>query len=130
MASRKLKTIFLISLLLIYLHGFEEIIVGFSSSDSFIMYGSRYFGTTPEVFYWIFHIIYWLLLPILFILFHSKRVGLFLMTLFSIVFIFELHHILKAIVAGDYYPGAITAIFYPIIGFFFWKQLIKDWKSK
>ncbi|HBQ51305.1 TPA: hypothetical protein DD690_04990 [Candidatus Daviesbacteria bacterium] len=130
MASNKLNSLFLISLLLIYLHGFEEIIGGFPSSDSFIIYGGRYFGTTPENFYWIFHTIYWLLLPILFILFHIKRIGLFLMTLFSFVFIFESHHILKAIIINDYYPGVITAIFYPIIGFFFLRQLIKDWKNK
>jgi len=129
MISKRLKHIFLISLLLIYAHGIEEIIGGFQYFDSFMVLGANYFGTTPEIFYWVFHIIFWLSLLILFMLFHKRKVGLILMTIFGVIFIIELHHPIKAILARQYYPGMITALFYPIVGVFFWKQIFTDWKK-
>ncbi len=129
MISDKLKHIFLISLLLIYAHGIEEIIGGFQYFDSFMVSGANYFGITPEIFYWVSHMIFWLSLPILFLLFHQRRVGLILITIFGGIFIIELHHPIKAILASQYYPGTITALFYPIIGIFFWKQTFTDWKK-
>ncbi len=129
MISKRLKNIFLISLLLIYSHGVEEIIGGFQYFDSFMVFGANYFGITPKIFYWVFHIIFWLSLPILFLLFHRRKAGLILMTIFGVIFIIELHHPIKAILARQYYPGMITALFYPIVGVFFWKQIFTDWKK-
>ena len=34
-------------------------------------------------------------------------------------------HIWKAFAAWDYYPGLITALGFPLIGFLFWKELTK-----
>lgn len=130
MASNKLKHIFLLSLLLIYAHGIEEVINGFQYSDSFIVYGSNLFNTTPEIFYWISHLVWWVSLPILFLLFRKSRLGLTLMTLYGLVFFIELHHPIKGFLAGSYYPGMVTALFYPVFGFFYWKQIITNWKAK
>lgn len=129
MISDKLKHIFLLSLLLIYSHGLEEIINGFQFSDSFMIYGANIFNTTAEIFYWFSHLIWWISLPILFFLFNKKRLGLLLLTLYGLVFFIELHHPIKGLLAGSYYPGMITAMFYPIFGVFYWRQIIKDWKS-
>jgi len=85
---------------------------------------------TPETFYWGFHVIWWLLLPSAYIFFRKSPILLPLLTLFSIVFAFELHHIVKAAIAGQYYPGMITAIFYPILGVFFYKELIQNWRFR
>ena len=128
MISDKLKHIFLLSLLLIYAHGVEEIITGFQYSDSFIVYGANLSNTTPEIFYWVSHLIWWLSLPILFLLFNKSRLGLLLMTLYGLIFFIELHHPIKGILIGSYYPGMITAMLYPIFGIFYWKQIIIDWK--
>ncbi|MBI2021894.1 HXXEE domain-containing protein [Candidatus Daviesbacteria bacterium] len=128
MISDKLKHIYLLSLLLIYAHGVEEIINGFQYSDSFMVYGANLFNTTPEIFYLIFHLIWWFSLPILFLLFNKSRLGLFLMTLYGFVFFIELHHPIKGLLIGSYYPGMITAMLYPIFGIFYWKQVIKEWK--
>lgn len=129
MISNKLKRIFLISLILIYAHGIEEIIGGFQYFDSFMVYGANLFNTTPEIFYWVSHLVWWVSLPILFLLFSKNRLGLPLMTLYGIVFFIELHHPIKGILVGSYYPGMITALFYPIFGVFYWQQIIKDWKK-
>ena len=130
MISHQLKRIFLFSLVLIYAHGLEEIIGGFQYFDSFMIFGAEYFGTTPETFYWISHLIWWSLLPVLFFLFNKSRLGLPLMSLYGLVFIVELHHPIKGFLAGRYYPGMITALFYPVFGFFYWRQIINDWKTK
>src|SRR3989344_802104 len=128
MISDKLKHIFLLSLLLIYAHGVEEIINGFQYSDSFIVYGANLSNTTPEIFYWVSHLIWWFSLPILYLLFNKSRLGLFLMTLYGFVFFVELHHPIKGLIASRYYPGMITAMLYPIFGIFYWKLIIIDWK--
>ena len=129
MISKRLKNIFLLSLLLIYSHGVEEIIGGFQHFDSFMVFGAKYFGTTPEVFYWISHLVFWILLPTLFLLFRNRRIGLVLISMFGLIFFIEIHHIIKGITANRYYPGMTTALFYPVIGFFFWKELIKNWRT-
>ena len=128
MASNKLKHIFLLSLILIYAHGVEEIINGFQFSDSFMVYGANLFNTTPEFFYWVFHFVWWISLPIIFLLFSNKSLGLLIMTLYGFVFFIELHHPIKGLLAGHYYPGMVTALFYPVFGIFYWQQIIKDWQ--
>ena len=130
MVSKSLRKLFLISLLLIYAHGVEEIINGFQHLDSFMVYGANLFNTTPEIFYWVSHLIWWIFLPMLFLLFNKSRLGLLLLTLYGFVFIIELHHPIKGFLARNYYPGMITALFYPIYGIFYWKQVARDWKTK
>ncbi len=130
MISHQLKRIFLSSLVLIYAHGLEEIIGGFQHFDSFMIFGAKYLGTTPETFYWISHLIWWISLPVLFFLFNKSRLGLALMSLYGLVFIVELHHPIKGFLVGRYYPGMITALLYPVFGFFYWRQIINDWKMK
>lgn len=129
-ASNKLKKLFLLSLILIYAHGIEEIINGFQHLDSFMVYGANLFSTTPEIFYWVSHLIWWISLPILFLLLSKKRLGLILLTLYGLVFFVELHHPIKGLLVKGYYPGMITALIYPVFGFFYWKQVIRDWRSE
>lgn len=126
MLSKELRKLFIVSLLLIYAHGIEEVINGFQNYDSFMILFAKYFNTTPQFFYWVSHIVWWVSIPLLFILFKSSPLGLPLMTIFGLVFVIELHHVIKGLAIGGYYPGMITALFYPIMGLFFWKQLIQD----
>ena len=128
MISKRLTIIFLSSLLLIYAHAIEEVLTGFQYNDSFVVFGAKYIGTTPEIFYWLFHIAFWVSLPTLFFLLHKKRLGLPLISVFGIIYFVELHHVIKGVFAGHYYPGMITALFYPVVGFFFWQELIRNWR--
>ena len=43
----------------------------------------------------------------------------------GIIFIYELHHLYKAVLTGGYYPGLITALLFPVIGYFYWRELLK-----
>ena len=129
MISKRLNNLFLITLIPIYLHGIEEILTGFSHIDSFMVIGSHFFNTSSEQFYWVSHIIFWLLLPVLYLFFYKTKVALFLFSLFGLFFIVELHHIYKAVLIKNYYPGLITSLAYPVIGFFYIKELIKIWRK-
>ncbi|TSC78393.1 MAG: hypothetical protein G01um101433_269 [Parcubacteria group bacterium Gr01-1014_33] len=48
----------------------------------------------------------------------------------GLIYIFELHHIWKALFSWAYYPGAITATAFPVIAFLFWKELPKEFATK
>ena len=129
MISKRLRNLFLVSLLLIYAHGVEEILGGFQYSDSFMIFGAAIFQTTPEDFYWASHIIWWISVPALFLLLNTSKWILPLLTLYGAVFFVEIHHIIKSIIAASYYPGMITAAFYPILGYFYWSELISNFRK-
>ena len=59
------------------------------------------------------------------------RGGKAVLILFGVIgffLFFEVHHIVEAVIVGGYYPGLVTALLLPIVGFFFWKELIRNWK--
>ena len=130
MTSKRLQFLFLLSLFLIAAHAVEETLTGFRHTDSFVIAIAGWLSMTPDTFYWVFHIIWWTLLPSVYIFLRKQPILLPLLTLFSIVFLFELHHVIKAIIAGQYYPGAITAFFYPILGIFFYRELLRNWRHE
>lgn len=126
MISNRLKNLFYLSVALIYFHALEEVLTGFPSSDSFTIIGSKIFGTTPEIFYWVLHGVWLLGVPLIFILARKSKLLSSLMALFGAVFIVEFHHLIKALLRVNYYPGMITAFLYPVVGMFYWKQLLAD----
>mgnify|MGYP001597440980 CR=1 FL=1 len=130
MITPRLKIIFAASLFVIYLHGVEEVIGGFQHVDSFMAFGASLLNTSVEIFYWTSHIVWWLAVPLLYFIFRNSAYLFLLLSLYGLVFVVELHHVAKAMQIGSYYPGAITAIFYPIIGFFFWRELLHAWKTR
>ncbi|GEM_PF-1630171 len=130
MVSKRLKFLLGLSLLLITTHGIEEVLTGFLYKDSFISFFSELAATKGELFYWSFHSMWWLMLIVVYLLILGGRWALIPLSLFGIVFFFEAHHLIKAILAGGYYPGSISAFFYPILGVFYWKEIIKSWKNK
>lgn len=131
MITNKLKKILILTLGLIYIHGLEEIISGtFAPNDPWMVFFGNLFETRAEVFYWSFHIMWWVLVPIgIILLTGNRKLILSLLSLFGILYFIELHHPIKAILAGHYYPGAISGLFYPVLGFFYWKELFKNWSK-
>lgn len=127
MISENFAKVFLFFLVLIYAHGIEEVLTGFHYNDSFMILGAQYFNISVETFYWISHLVWWISVPLLFIIFRKSKFIFPLMALYGLVFIIESHHLVKALIIKSYYPGMVTALFYPIVGFFYWRQLIKGW---
>lgn len=129
MPSKKIKKLFLWSLLLVYLHGIEELVRGFQDIDIFMISLGKLVGLTSAQFYWAFHTLWWVSLPTLYILFKDSKKGIIAFRLYSFAFIIELHHLIKAILLNNYYPGLATSLLYIILGVFYWKQTYLDSKK-
>ena len=129
MVSKRLQTLFTLALLLIAAHGVEEVSTGFMYHDSFVSYFANLFNTKEELFYWSFHIMWWLMLIVSWVFIVGKKFILIPLSLFGIVFFFETHHLIKGLLSGSYYSGTVTAFFYPILGIFYWKELLKNWRK-
>ena len=128
----KLQKLFLVSIPLFIAHGLEEIFTGFYYIDSQVEFwlGNLNVLPTPQATFILFQIIIWLVLIIGYMLLLGPKWQLRMMFVLGIVFIYELHHLYKAIAVGGYYPGLITALPIYIAGFFFWKELIRNYNLK
>ena len=131
MITPLLKTIFAISIPLFIAHGIEEFLTHFYDVDT---HDQAIFGllsglSTHGATFVTFQIMFWLLLVISFLLLAGQRWQLYTLAIVGLVYIYEVHHIYKAISVGGYYPGLITALFFPIIAFFFWREWLRNFKG-
>lgn len=132
MISKRLQTIFLLSIPVSIAHGIEEYLTGFYQTDNFARFFFSYAENMAPIqaSFVTFQVMFWLILIISAILITKSKWQIYVMLIPGFIYIFELHHLVKAVLAFNYYPGAITAILFPIIGFFYWKQLLKDWRTQ
>ncbi len=131
MISKRLIAIFLVSIPLFIAHGLEEILTGLYNTDSHVafMFGSLAKLPNIQALFVLFQIMIWFMLIISYLLLLGPKWQLRLMFIPGFIFIYELHHLYKAISVAGYYPGIITAILLYVIGFFFWKELLKNLKN-
>ena len=129
--SRKLKTLFYISIPFFIAHGLEELFNGFYNVDwsTKLVFGFLSEMPVPQATFWVFQIMLWLALTIFALLISNEKWRLGLMFLPGIIFIVELHHPWSAVISWDYYPGLISSIPLVIIGFLFWKELLNNYKN-
>jgi len=127
MISEKLKNIFLLSVIVFIAHGLEEIIRGFSNIDPHLdfMFGKLATLPTMQALFILFQVMLWFLLIIGYFMLKGEKWRLWLMFIPGLIFIYELHHFYKAFEVGGYYPGLYTALVFPIIGYFYWQELIR-----
>jgi len=125
MISQKLKNIFLFSIPVFVAHGIEEYFTGLYN------FGSLYqsFSNPKIVFILVVLIFVNTLLVTSYILIKNNKWMFGLSTTVGLLLIFELIHIYDAVRVGGYYPGLYTALIFPIIGFFFWKELLNNYKK-
>ncbi|MBI4118344.1 MAG: HXXEE domain-containing protein [Parcubacteria group bacterium] len=132
MISQKLKTIFYISIPLFIAHGLEEYVTGFYNIDPIFKFFFSYFDamSIPQATFLLFQIMLWLTLILLALVITNAKWQLWLLGFVGLIYIFELHHFFEALRFGEYYPGMVTATAFPVIGFLFWKELIKNFKHQ
>ncbi|MBY0473342.1 HXXEE domain-containing protein [Patescibacteria group bacterium] len=128
MITNKLKYIFALSIPLFIAHGIEEYLTGFYNLDQWDewIFGLLPFTSIHQAMFATFQVMFWLLLLVSLILLFSERTRLYALGLVGVIYIFELHHLVKALFSGGYYPGLITALLFPIVAFFFWREFIKN----
>jgi|SRR3989338_1005830 len=131
MITSKLRTIFIISIPFFIAHGLEELFNSFYNIDWSVevIFGFSNEMPVPQATFWVFQIMMWLALIVIAFLISGEKWRLRIMFIPGIIFIVELHHIWKALETWNYYPGVITAIPLTILGFFFWRELLKNWKN-
>jgi hypothetical protein len=131
MITNRLKTIFGLSIPLFIAHGVEEILTGFYTLDQWDewIFGLLAFTSIHEAMFTTFQVMLWLLLITAFLLLLNERMRFYVLGLAGFIYLFELHHIVKAILAGGYYPGLITSLAFPVVAYFFWKEWISVYKN-
>jgi hypothetical protein len=130
MISKRFKKILILLIIAIYLHGLEEIVSGFYHNDWIMNYFSSMFSSIPQAQYYASHIVWWLMIGPALLLALGGKIRLYVLTFFGFFFFIELHHLIDAIKAMNYYPGVITNIAMEIIGIFYWKEIIYMHRAK
>jgi len=130
MITNKIKIIFGLSIPLFILHGIEEFTTHFYDID---IHSGAVFGylsglSNHGATFVTFQVMLWLLLVISFLLLLGEKWRLNVLALAGLVYVYELHHIYKAVMVGEYYPGLYTALLFPVIAIFFWKEWFKTKK--
>jgi len=124
MISKRLITIFAISIPLFILHGAEEFLTGFYEVDSwdrFIFQPLASLSVHGATFL-TFQVMLWILLTVSLVLLLGERSRFYALGLVGVIYVFQSHHLFKALLAGEYYPGLITAALFPVIAVFFWRE--------
>lgn len=127
MITKKLKLIFGLSIPVFIVHGVEEFLTHFYESDS---HGQAIFGIFSSLSnhgatFVVFQIMLGLLLIVSLLLLLGGRWQFYTFSIIGVVYLYELHHIIKAVMAQGYYPGLYTSLAFPIIGILFWLEWIK-----
>ncbi len=133
MITTRLKLIFALSIPLFVIHATEEYLTHFYSLDTFDanLFGYLLGGMTPhQASFFTFETMLILLLVVSAVLLISERSKIYMLGVAGFVYLFELHHVVKAVLAEGYYPGLITSLAFPVIAFFFWKEWIKVYWGK
>lgn len=129
MISKKLKVLLMISIGIVYLHFFEEVISGFYKNDWVMMSIGSLFQNVNQAQYYSSHVVWILMIGPAALLALGGKWTLRVLTLYGFSFIVELHHLIDAIRTLNYYPGVITNIVFEIVGFFYWKELLRNWRK-
>ena len=129
MGSR-LKKIFLASALLFIAHGIEEYLTGFYQVDpqfAFI-FKPLFSMSVPQASFLLFQITLGITFILTAILLINEKWRIRLLILPGFFLFYEVHHIIRALGDGGYYPGLVTAILLPVLGIVFWKELLVNLK--
>lgn len=130
MMTNKLKQLFLLSIPLFVAHGLEEMLTGLYNIDSHVAFMFGWLANLPtmQALFILFQVMLWLVLIVGYLLLRGPKWQLRLMFVVGFVFVYELHHLYKVVVTGGYYPGLLTAIPLYIVGYLFWKELLRNHK--
>jgi len=119
------RNIVLLSIPLFIAHGFEEALTGIHTIDSQVMFAVGWMPFPVEVSFYVFQATFWIALLGVYFLLAYRTLFVPLAIAIGIIYLYELHHVYKAAQIGGYYPGLISSMALYVVGFFFWKKLLK-----
>lgn len=123
----KLHWIFIASIPVFILHGIEEYLTGFFQIDPiFLWVFQPILGMpTEQASFIVFQIMVWVLLIVSALLLQGNRWHRRLLLIPGVLYILEAQHLIEAAWRQGYYPGSLTAIVFPILAFFFWREFVR-----
>lgn len=129
MVSGKLRNLFFISTPLFIVHGTEEYVTHFYDVYPLLNFKwtENVFQSIPQATFFTFQAMWWLLLLVVYVLLRRDKGTIYLMTFVGLIYIYEITHILSAIIVQGYTPGLTTGLLFPFMAFFYWKELLKNW---
>ncbi len=132
MISKNLRRLFLISIPLFIAHGLEEYLTKFYDVYPLLNFTwtRSIFQSIPQATFLTFQLMWWVLLLVVYLLLRRDRGTMYLMTFVGFIYIYEITHIVSALVVQGYTPGLTTGLAFPCVAFFYWKELIKNWRDK
>lgn len=124
MMTKKTKFLFLGLSLLFVVHGIEEYITGFYNVDKLFQQVFWFTSdmTVPQASFLIFQILFYLILLVINIFLFFPKSN-FVIYFFLVIIIFELHHPLKSLMSWSYYPGLLTSLIFPVLGYSIYKNI-------
>jgi hypothetical protein len=128
MVSRKLKTLFAISIPVFMAHSIEELFTDFYNVDRHYHALFGLFADMPvyKATFLLFNLMMWLWLITSLLLISGGRWQLRVAFLPMLLYIFELHHLLDIAAAKSYTPGAVTGLAFPFLAALYGRQWLRD----
>ena len=134
MITPRLKMLFALSIPLFVAHGIEELLTSFYAIDSHVefVFGWLQPLLSLQTSFLILQLVFWMFLVIAYFVLRADRFVLPLLLFVGVLYVYELHHLLKTFQAGAYYPGLATAIPLYMIGVLYWWELLRsrsEWRT-
>lgn len=121
----KLRKIFLLFFFLFATHAAEEYVTRFFNVDPIIRFLSQRFLVNPQTIFFIVQFVWLGSLLGVYLLGAKKRIAYWLTLAIGFVLLFELGHIVPAIINLSYYPGFYTSIVIVLVSIHYWKTLLR-----
>ena len=121
-SMNKIQKIVLSTMLVLFLHAIEEYFTNFYNLDFSTIEASKLLHISPAAFWLIGQgiVLTFLIFSIVVIL--PRRIPIWFAVIMGVAFIIELSHPYSAIVSRAYFPGLITSLVFPILGYYFFRE--------
>lgn len=128
MISKRLIQLFSLSVVLFILHGTEEYLMGFYNTYPLLHFKwtNSIFSSIPQATFATFQVMWALGLLVAALLLISQKGRMFFLSFMGLIYIYELTHILSAVLVGSYTPGLCTSFLFIPMNYFYWKELLKN----
>ena len=123
MLTLRLIHIIRLCVLLLILHGLEEIYGGFYEVYPFFTTVGHLFSSRAEAVFIGSQVTVWLLLILLYLMLLSEAWRFRIVLLFGAVILYENQHLYHVIIDRRYYPGAVTASVLLVLSVLFWHEV-------
>ena len=127
--NKKLQTLFIIAPILGVLHMLEQWFFGLSQAfgDVKMLFNNltTFFETIDKAIVFLVTVFVFLWLMTTYLLLRGGKWQPIVVIFFSIIFISEIHHPLRAFLTMSYYPGSITGLIFFFLGIMLLKESIK-----